>query len=79
MGSVLDSLRQNAGVRGATGEQDHLGQLVEQFNGSCCQLCEALDGCGVNFLGTVRGRTERVSQLVQTQATRRKRLFLKRL
>lgn len=55
---VLDSLRQNAGVRGTTGEQDHLGQLVEEFNGSCRQLSEAPDGCGVNFLVTVSARTE---------------------
>lgn len=63
--SVLDSLRQNIGVRGAAGEQDHLGQLVEELDGAGRQLCQALDGCGVNFLGTVSAHTE--SQVVQAQ------------
>lgn len=58
MTSILDSLRQTAGIHGATREQDHLGQLVEEFNGSCRQLCEAPDGCGVNFLGTVSAHKE---------------------
>lgn len=63
--SALDSLRQNTGVRGAAGEQDHLGQLVEELDGASRQLCQALDGCGVNFLGTVSAHTE--SQVVQAQ------------
>lgn len=58
MTSVLDSLRQNTGVCGASREHDHLSQLVEEFNGSRRQLCEAPDGCGMNFLGAVRAPTE---------------------
>lgn len=55
---ILDSLRQNIGVCGDAGEQDHLGQLVEEFNGASRQLCKAPDGSSVDVLGTVNAHTE---------------------
>ena len=43
-------LWQDAGLRAALGEEDHLGQFVEKLDGSSRQLRQTPDGCGMNIL-----------------------------
>lgn len=49
---LFSSLGQDGGLGAAGGEQDHLGQLVEQLDGPGRQLSQTPDGRGVDLLPT---------------------------
>lgn len=56
-------LGQNSGLCAAAGEEDPLGQFVEELDGSSCQLCQTPDGSCMNLLEIQHSRQNNHEQI----------------